>query len=309
MITVPRLAEGIGMFALVMVLAPLIPGIASRTRSVLTARRGAPVWQLYADLWKLTRRGSVYSRTTTVLFRLAPVLLLSTVLVAASFLPLDGSAALMRFPGDMVAFAYVLALGRFGLVLGALDTGSSFEGMGASREVTFAALVEFGLFVALSAMSVATHELSLTGMLTSPAWTDTWSSSTPAAVLIVAGLFVLLLAEGSRSPVDDPTTHLELTMIHEVIVLDHSGRDLAMILYAHALKLTVFAALLVRVLMPAAALTGAMRVGSLVGGLFAIGIAIGSVESMMARLRLPKVPLYIAGGSVLSAFALILVLR
>jgi formate hydrogenlyase subunit 4 len=293
----------------VMLLAPLIPGIASRTRSILTARRGPPVWQLYSDLWKLVRRGSVYSRTTTVVFRLVPIALVTCVIVAASMLPLDGRSALLRFPGDVVAFAYVLALGRFVLVLGALDTGSSFEGMGASREVTFAALVEFGFFIALASLSVATHDLSLSGMLGSPALADTWSSSAPAVIMIVAGLFVLLLAECSRSPVDDPTTHLELTMIHEVIVLDHSGPDLAMILYANALKLSVIGALLARVIVPAMEFSYALRLGVLVAGLFVVGVGIGVVESAMARLRLPKVPLYIAGGSALSAFALILLLQ
>lgn len=309
MIPLPELAARAATFALLLLLAPLVPGIASRTRSILTARRGAPVWQLYSDIWKLVRRGAVYSNTTTVIFRLAPVVLLASVLIAACLLPLDGSAAAIRFPGDAVAFAYVLALGRFVLVLGGLDTGSSFEGMGASREVTFAALVEFGLFIALAAMSVATHELSLSGMLASRALADAWSSSAPQMLMIIGGLFVLLLAEGSRSPVDDPTTHLELTMIHEVIVLDYSGRDLALTLYANALKLAVFGAVVVRVAVPAAELPYALRVGVLFGGLFALGVAIGVVESVMARLRLPKVPLYIASGSALSAFALILLLR
>jgi formate hydrogenlyase subunit 4 len=120
---------------------------------------------------------------------------------------------------------------------------------------------------------------------------------------------VLLLAECSRSPVDDPTTHLELTMIHEVIVLDHSGPDLAMILYANALKLSVIGALLARVTVPAMEFSYALRLGVLVAGLFVVGVGIGIVESAMARLRLPKVPLYIAGGSALSAFALILLLQ
>lgn len=305
----PELVMRVATLVLVMLFAPLIPGIASRTRSILTARRGAPLLQLYSDLSKLLRRGSVYSRTTTVIFRLVPIVLLASVVVAAAMLPLDGRSALLRFPGDVVAFAYVLALGRFVLVLGALDTGSSFEGMGASREVTFAALVEFGLFIALASLSVATHELSLSGMLGSAALAAAWSSSAPAVIMIIGGLFVLLLAECSRSPVDDPTTHLELTMIHEVIVLDHSGPDLAMILYANALKLSVLGALLVRVAVPAADLSDAMRLGILLAALFAIGVGIGVVESAMARLRLPKVPLYIAGGSALSAFALVLLLQ
>lgn len=295
--------------AMLMLFAPLIPGIASRTRSMLMARRGPPVWQLYADLGKLVRRGAVYSRTTTTMFRFAPIGLLASVNLAASMLPLAASAAMLRFPGDVVAFVYVLALGRFVLVLGALDTGSSFEGMGASREVTFAALVEFGLFIALAAVSVASHELSMSDMLGAGAISASWATSGPAIALIVGGLFVLLLAECSRSPVDDPSTHLELTMIHEVIVFDHGGPDLAMILYANALKLSVFGALLVGVAAPAVGQPYVMRLGILLAGLFTIGVLIGVVESTMARLRLPKVPLFIAAGSALSVFALILLLR
>ena len=293
--------------AIVIAMAPLVPGIATRTRGVLTGRRGAPVWQLYADLWKLLRRGLVYSRTVTTVFRLAPVVQLAVIFVAALLLPLNGRSSFIAFPGDVVAFAYLIALGRFVLVLAALDTGSSFEGMGASREVTFAALGEFGLFVALAALSIASHELSLNGML-GPALSGRWPVSSPALVMVAMSLFVLLLAEGSRSPVDDPTTHLELTMIHEVMILDHSGPDLAVILYASAFKLSVLGALLVRVAAPAN-LSVIPRFAALIVGLLVLGVVIGMVESSMARLRLPKVPLYLAGGTALSAFGLILLLR
>lgn len=292
---------------IVIAMAPLVPGIATRTRAVLTGRRGSPVWQLYADLWKLLRRGIVYSRTVTAVFRLTPIVQLAVIFVAALLLPLNGRAAFITFPGDVVAFAYLIALGRFLLVLAALDTGSSFEGMGASREVTFAALGEFGLFVALAALSIASHELSL-GTMLGPALSARWPTSAPALVMVAISLFVLLLAEGSRSPVDDPTTHLELTMIHEVMILDHSGPDLAVILYASALKLSVLGALLVRVAAPAN-LSVLPRFAALIGGLLALGVVIGIVESSMARLRLPKVPLYLAGGTALSAFGLILLLR
>lgn len=309
MTAAPDVVARLGSIVMLMFLAPLIPGIASRTRSVLTGRRGQPVWQLYADLWKLAKRGSVYSGTTTLVFRMAPPVLLATALVAATFVPVGGAGSVLAFPGDVVAFAYTLALGRFVIVLAALDTGSSFEGMGASREVTFATLVEFGLFVVFAALAVATRQLSLSDMLIGPELRDLWSSSGPALAMIIGALFVLMLAEGSRSPVDDPTTHLELTMIHEVIVLDHSGRELAMILYAHALKLAVFGTLLVGVVLPASNAPDAINFGMLMAGLFLLGIAIGVVESTIARLRLPRVPLYISGASALAALALILLLR
>ena len=295
-------------FALLLMIAPLITGVANRTKAVLTGRRGAPVWQLYADLRKLARRGAVYSVTTTWAFQLAAAAVLATTLVAALLVPLSGQSALVHFSGDAVAFAYVLGLGRFLLVLGALDTGSSFEGMGASREVTFATLVEIGLFISFAALSLTTGSLTLTEMF-GASLADHWSTAAPALVMIAASLFTLLLAECARVPVDDPATHLELTMIHEVMVLDHSGPDLALILYASSFKLALLGALIVRVLVSPAKLTLVANIGALVVGLLAVGIAVGIIESTMARLRLPRVPLYIAGGSALGMFGLVLLLR
>jgi formate hydrogenlyase subunit 4 len=286
--------------------APIVAGVVSRTKAIMAGRRGPPLWQLYADLWKLARRGVVYSTTTTWMFRLAPVMLVATTIVAASLLPLDGRGSLLRFAGDAVAFAYLLALGRFVLVLAALDTGSSFEGMGASREVTFASFVEPGLFIAVTALAVMAHDLSLSAMLgAAPRPTD----ATTVSVMVAASVFMLALAECSRVPVDDPATHLELTMVHEVMVLDHSGPDLAMILYANALKLALFAGIIVNVVLPQPRAAGWLGIAVLLGSVIAVGIAVGIVESVMARLRLPKVPLYIAASSALALFGLVLLLR
>jgi formate hydrogenlyase subunit 4 len=289
------------------VAAPLVPGIAVRTKAVLTGRRGTPAWQLYADLWKLARRGVVYSSTTTWVFRAAPVVLVTTTIAAASLVPLDGRSATLRFAGDAIAFAYLFALGRFGLVLAALDTGSSFEGMGASREVTFASLGEVGLFIALAALGLEAHNFSLTHML-GQANVRATAVVAPASFMLGVSLFALTLAECSRVPVDDPATHLELTMVHEVMVLDHSGPDLALVLYASALKLSVFAALIMGVL-PIPHSTGWIGIAWLGGALAGLGVGVGIVESMMARLRLPRVPLFLAGSAALALFGLILQLR
>jgi formate hydrogenlyase subunit 4 len=285
--------------------APIVPGIVSRTKAILTGRRGSPVWQLYADLWKLARRGMVYGTLTTWVFRLAPVLLVATTLAAAALLPLDGHWSMLRFAGDAVAFAYLLALGRFALVLAALDTGSSFEGMGASREVAFASIAELGLFVALVGLGIMAHDFSLTEMLAAPTVVSI-SGWAPSSVLLAVSLFALALAECSRVPVDDPATHLELTMIHEVMVLDHSGPDLAMILYAAALKLAMFAWIILIVLTRGAFARGWLGLGMVFGSFAIIGVSIGVVESVTARLRLPKVPLYIGGASALALFGVIL---
>ena len=292
---------------LVMGMAPALPGIVNRTRSVLSGRRGPPISQLYSDLRRLWLKGVVYSRTTTPIFRLAPLILAATTVLAAGFLPLDGREALLSFPGDLVAFAGLMALGRFFLVLAALDTGSSFEGMGASREVTVSSFAEPALFLCFTVLVLATGDLRLAGMLGGPL-AIAWTAAAPSLVLIAAGLFIVTLAETSRVPVDDPATHLELTMIHEVMVLDHSGPDLALILYAGALKLALFAALVMGVLVPRAELGRPVAMLALVLGLVLVAVVIGLVESLMARLRMNRVSHLLVAASALAGFALILVL-
>ena len=294
--------------AAVLVAAPVLPGIAIKTKSALTGRRGAPVLQLYSDIWKLVRKGSVYSTTTTWVFRAGPVVMLASLLAAVLFLPLDGRAAPAAFAGDLVVFAALLALGRFALVLAALDTGSSFEGMGASREVTFASFAEPALFLCFIALVLASGELSLSGMLGAPL-TKAWSHDAASLSFVGIGLFVLLLVENSRVPADDPATHLELTMVHEVIVLDHSGPDLALILYGSALKLAIFGALVVEVFVPRARLAAPVSVAVLLVGLGAMAMMVGVVESIMARLRLTRVPQLLVGAAALALFGIILLLR
>jgi formate hydrogenlyase subunit 4 len=287
--------------------APLMPGVAAKTKAWLTGRRGMPVLQLYWDLSKLLRKGAVYSTTTTWLFRAAPVAGVVTTLLAATVVPLDGREALVSFTGDLVVFAGLLALGRFTLALAGLDTGSSFEGLGASREVTFATFVEPALFLCFGALVLATGNYSLTGMLGDPL-AAAWPAAAPSLAMISVSLFLVLLAEGSRVPVDDPATHLELTMIHEVIVLDHSGPDLALSLYGSALKIALFGALLVDVLAPRSALPPPVAIGLLVLGLVAVAVLVGVVESMVARLRLSRVPQFLIAGSVLASLGVILLL-
>ena len=299
----PRLAA----LGTLLVVAPLVPGLAAKTKALLTGRRGMPLLQLYWDLSKLLRKGAVYSTTGTWLFRAAPVAVVVTALSAATVVPLDGRQAVVSFTGDLVLFAGLLALGRFALVLAGLDTGSSFEGMGASREVTFAAFVEPALFLCFAALALATGDFSLSGMLGRPL-AAAWPAAAPSLAMISVSLFLVLLAEGSRVPVDDPATHLELTMIHEVVVLDHSGPDLALILYGGALKLALFGALFVDVLAPRSPLPVAAAIGLLVLGLLAVGVLIGVVESMMARLRMARVPQFLIAGSVLASLGVILLL-
>jgi len=301
-------ADGLIALAILVVVAPAVPGIVVKTKSLLTGRRGPPVLQLYADLGKLVRKGAVYSRTTTWMFRAGPVVVLVSLIVASLLLPLDGRAAPARFTGDLAAFAGLLALGRFALVLAGLDTGSSFEGMGASREVTIASFAEPTLFLCFLALVLATGDLSLSGMLGTPL-AAAWPRAGASLSLVGISLFVLLLAENSRVPVDDPATHLELTMIHEVIVLDHSGPDLALILYGSALKLALFGVLVVSVFVPRAGFSEPVALALLVLGLGVVAVAAGVVEAVMARLRLARVPQLLVGAAGLALFATILQLQ
>ena len=300
-------ANGLMALAVLLISAPALPGIAVRTKAMLSGRRGAPVLQLYYDLWKLLRKGTVYSTTTTWVFRAGPVVVITSLLVASLMMPLDGRPAPLHFAGDLVAFAGLLALGRFALVLAALDTGSSFEGMGASREVTVATFAEPALFLCFVALVLATGDVSLSGMLGAPL-ADAWPSAAAPLTLVGISLFALLLAENSRVPVDDPATHLELTMIHEVMILDHSGPDLALMLYGSALKLALFSALVVNVFAPRADVIAPASIVLLVLGLAVVAVAVGVVESVTARLRLTRVPQLLVGAAVLAALGIILLL-
>lgn len=284
-----------------LLLAPLLPGIINRVKARMAGRTGPPLLQLYYDLWKLLRKGAVYSRTTTWVFRAGPRLNFVCLLVALLILPLGRVPAAVSFAGDLVLLAYLLGLARFATVAAALDTGSSFEGMGASREVQFAVFTEPALLIGMAALAHATGNLSLTGI-----YADWPAALMPAMALLGSGFFILFLAENCRIPVDDPATHLELTMIHEVMVLDHGNVDYAFILWGSALKLWVVGALLVG-LFPAAA-TGRPLLDLAVGFLWLVVLAIltGLVESVMARVRLLRVPQLLVGAGVLSTLGLLL---
>jgi formate hydrogenlyase subunit 4 len=293
---------------LALVLAPLLGGLITRTKAIFAGRTGAPLLQPYHDLARMLRKGAVYSRTTTMIFRAAPIAGLAAVGVALLVIPFGGASALLAFPGDFVLVVGLLAIGRFATVLAALDTGSSFEGMGASREVQFAALAEPALLLSLAAVGLAAHGSSLSSMQAA-ASLESWLAAGPALPLVAAALLAVVLAENARIPVDDPNTHLELTMIHEVMVLDHGGPDLAFILYGAALKLWLLGALLVDIVLPFR--TGNAFVDGAVSlsGMTLLAVAIGTIESSMARLRLTRVPQLLIGAATLAALALVVVLR
>lgn len=285
--------------------APLLVGVINRTKAWFGGRVGPPLFQLYSDLWKLLKKGAVYSRTTTWVFRAGPIVGLAAVITALTLLPFGNSPALLTFSGDFLLLVYLLGLARFFTIIAALDTGSSFEGMGASREAFFSALVEPALLLGLAAMARETHQDSLTSIHAELS-AAVWGRAALTLVLITVALIVILLAENSRIPVDDPNTHLELTMIHEVMVLDHGGPDFAFILYGAALKLWLLGALLINLILPAR--SGLLLLDSIiaVGGMLGLAVLVGVVESSMARLRLTRVPQLLVGASALAALAFVL---
>jgi len=293
---------------LILSMPPLLLGVIAKTKAAFAGRQGPPCLQPYYDLSRLFRKGSVFSDTTTWVFRAGPIVTLAATFIASLLLPLGNHPAPISFAGDMVLFAYLFALGRFFTTIAALDTGSSFEGMGAAREVTFACLAEPTLFFALMTLARLSGSLSLTGMLT-PLSVTGWFNTGAALLLLVGALFTVLLAENSRIPFDDPNTHLELTMIHEVMVLDHSGPAFGYILYGAALKLFVLGAFFTHIALPLKSGNSLLDWGLFVIIMLALAVAIGVVESVMARLRLLRIPQLLVAATILSAFAMLLILR
>lgn len=283
---------------------PLFLGVIAKTKAFFAGRKGPPLFQLYYDLFKLFRKGAVYSQTTSPIFRLAPVLIFAVTFAAGLFLPLAGKSPI-HFSGDILLFAYLLALGRFFIILAAMDVGSSFEGMGSSREAAFGAFSELAFFMGLVVLVIATHALSLNEIFE---WESVHASLTPVVLLLFFSFFILMLTENSRLPIDDPNTHLELTMIHEVMVLDTGGPDLGLILYAASMKLFLFMALAAALIWPPQHGAGWLGVGEFFLKILGMSVAIGVVESTNARLRLIKIPQFLIANFVVTVFALLVTL-
>jgi formate hydrogenlyase subunit 4 len=286
-------------------LAPLLNGIINRVKAFFAGRRGQPLLQGYYDLIKLVRKEAVYSRTTSGVFRLAPALVLAALFLSTCIVPWGGLRAPLAFDGDFILLAYLLGMARFATVLAALDTGSSFEGMGASREVLFAALAELSFMLGMLLLASRTGQAGLSDIAAGigPA---AWRSTPAILILLVCAWMVLLLAENARIPVDDPNTHLELTMIHEVMILDTGGPDLGLMMYAAALKLWLFSALLANLIVPLRPQNPWLQLAVFLCGTLALAVVVGVVESVMARLRLLQVPKLLIGAGALVATALIM---
>jgi len=291
---------------LALLLAPLLPGLINRVKAFFAGRRGRPLLQSYRDIAKLLRKGAVYSRTVGWVFRAGPVVGTAAAACALTLLPWGGTPALLAFEGDLILLAYLLGLMRFFTVLAALDTGSAFEGMGASREAWFSALAEPALLLALAAVARDTGSLSLSAFL--PVRGAFYGAGSGAALLLAAGAaYVVYLAENARVPVDDPDTHLELTMIHEVMVLDHGGPDFGLIQYGASLKLWVLGAVVAGMLFPSTG-SAAWDTVLLVGGELCLAAVTGIVESLNARLKMVRVPQLLICAAAMAALSLALMM-
>ena len=287
--------------------APLLVGLMRQVRAGLEGRAGAGVLQPWRDLRKLIRRQPATPIGTGWAFRLAPLLLMATSLVLAAVVPLLTTASPLDAAADLFAVVGLLALGTVILALAALDTGTAFGGMGASREITILALVEPTILVAVFALSARVGSTNLAAIVTATLH-DPLRVASPASLLAAAALAVVVVAETGRLPVDNPATHLELTMIHEAMVLEYAGTDLALIEWASSIRLTILLGLLASLFAPWG-IADASLVGLPVAlAVFAVKVAVlgtglGAAEVFIAKLRLFRVPELLAGSFVLALLA------
>lgn len=272
---------------IILLVAPfLMIGVIKKTKAFWSGRKGVSLFQPFWDFIRLMQKDAVYSETTSWVFKFAPAIGLATVIFAALFVPLANGKAIIDLQFSFVIFAYILGLGKFFALLSALDTGSSFEGMGASREACFSTIVEPAFFIAMA--SIAT--LSQVYTFDSFKYILNGVGIYGYLIIILAAvtLFIMLLVEGCRVPVDDPTTHLELTMIHEVMILDNSGPDLGLITWASAIKMFLFEALIANLIIPLE-LPLVWMIGLFLLIVFLISVIVGTIESAIARFRMTHV--------------------
>ena len=309
---------------LAIVSALFFPGIILRVKSIASGRKGPGILQPWKNIFLLFRKSSVFSTTTSFIFRLAPAFYLSTIVCAMLLLPFPGMHSVFGFEGDFVLFAYLLALGKLMFILAALDTGSSFEGMGANREALYSMLTEPAFFILLGTLSLLSGHFSMQDIFTHCQFAGEISLITGCIAIYL--LVQIAMIENSRMPVDDPKTHLELTMVHEVMILDYSGFDLALIQTGTNLKFVLYGGLIANFLMPAVAdwsiikSSWLLALGSwhvkeiilnvsiffMVQAVFAA--AIGLMESFRARKKMAKNPQFIVTLSSIALIGFILVL-
>lgn len=288
---------GIALNTLLMIVVALsIPGVINRTRAILAGRKGLPFLQHIRNVRLLLRKGSVYSTTTTALFRIAPAVYLGAAIVAMLFMPVADLYPLISFEGDVICFAYTLALARVAIILAAMDTGSSFEGMGAAREALYGALIEPALMIGFATLAMFCGYTSFADIF---AHEQSFNAQLTIVMFLIAYLFIsIAFVESGRVPVDDPRTHLELTMIHEVMCLDYSGIDMGMIHITGWLKTACFSMIAANAIAATCCFHWWFAVPL---AILLTGISIGVVESTQARNKLVRNTTFIVTISALAA--------
>lgn len=288
--------------------APLLVGLLRTLKARLVGRRGPQPWQPYADLAKLLRKETVVSTTTSWIFRVTPYVLAATMLTATLVVPVVVSRPALAFAGNVILLMYLFMLGTFFLALAGLDAGSAFGGMGSSREVAVAALAEPTVVVAVFALALRAETINLGGIVERFA-REPLLVANPGHLLAFAAFFIVMIAETGRLPVDNPATHLELTMIHEAMVLEYSGHYLALVEWAGAMKLFLFLTLLANLFFPwgvpaqvgvVSLLLGAL---ALAGKLALLTTLLALIETSVAKLRLFRVPELLAGSFALAVLS------
>jgi formate hydrogenlyase subunit 4 len=295
-------------FILILVSAFFFPGIIVRTKSITSGRKGSGILQPIKEIGVLLRKGSVFSNTTGLIFQLAPAISLSCIFCALLVIPFANQAAPISFEGDFVFFSYLLGFGKFFAIIAALDTGSSFEGMGANREAFFSMLVEPAFFILLATFAMFTGYTSFSDIFSH--FFVTGNNYVMIYSIIGFYLFIqIAMVENSRLPVDDPKTHLELTMIHEVMILDNSGFDKALIHMGSYLKFSIYGALMYNLIVPAG-WNIFLQIALFMAVQIIFAIIIGLIESFRARNKMNLNPKFILTISSIGwiAFVIILIL-
>lgn len=285
---------------IILLLVPfLMAGVIKKTKAFWGGRKGASIFQPLFDFIKLMKKDFVISRTTSGVFKIAPMVQIASVIFASMFVPLACGNALINVSAGLIIFAYTLSLGKFASLISAMDTGSSFEGMGASREACFTSIVEPAFFMTIASIMALSGNYSFTALQNILA--DAGSYGILIIIFAVVVLFIMILIEGSRVPVDDPATHLELTMIHEVMILDNSGSDLAIFSWANGIKMLLLSSLISYMIIPAG-VSDLVSVLLYLVIMFVISVLIGTIEAGMARFRMSHVFEFVF---VMSSFALV----
>lgn len=286
-----EILQGIISVFIILGIAPLFAGMVNKQKAKLTGRVGAPILQPYYDLQRLFKKETINSSGSSFISRVSPLINLTTLIIAAAILPVGFWKPLISFNGDIILFAYILGLSRFFQILAAMDIGSSFEGMGAAREATFAVFAEPIFFFTVGSIAFISGMSSVYQIYHSIQLNDL--SYIVFIIICSISVFLLTVSECSRMPVDDPNTHLELTMIHEVMILDNSGFDLFLYQYSSYIKLFIYALLEISFFYPFSARGYIFGIGIFIAGSVILSFLLAVVETITSRFRMKNIPLYL----------------